>query len=206
MQSHQELFNTFWDHLSNKYEPCAIEFIKDNLFDSFNAIIPRVWNYKEKGTESPKKNSMRVFLNNLTIPKLRQLCSYFGIELLQKERKGELIEKINIPQKIILEHIELIKNQSYMIDCECCGLYFVTDSIFKNKKYNLCDGDKWKDCMYCEKCGHIGQLSEYANTFYEETASSSDDEELQKSLPNESEEPLRLQKKSLHNDEDSESD
>src|SRR5579863_4123889 len=58
------------------------------------------------------------FLNNLTIPKIKQLCENFRIVYTQNTRKKDLIDKLcDIPIKKIRDYIDSVDDKQYMIKC-----------------------------------------------------------------------------------------
>jgi hypothetical protein len=126
-----------------------------------------------KNTNKTKKNCID-YLDNLTIPKLRQLCQYFNIYFIQKNKKEELIDMISRQYSIdiISNHIETIKNKRFMVECtntitKFSHIFYISKSILLKEHNELKNG-----CLsgkaYCNECKNLCSLIEYVNAFFKE--------------------------------------
>jgi HNH endonuclease/Zinc finger, C3HC4 type (RING finger) len=121
------------------------------------------------------------FLNNLTIPKIKQLCENFRIVYTQNTRKKDLIDKLNdIPIRGIRDYINCVINKQYIIKCYGSNKEFLQGKISEGKRYHIFYSndaastsitDKKYDnflskTIFCSYCKSQCICHEYQNEFY----------------------------------------
>ena len=130
-------------------------------------------NNSSEESDSQAAKNMTVFLNIMTVRKIRQICIMFDISI--GGTKGKLIEKIinnSHTIKEILNRIDDINNKKYMIQCygtDICNqahIYFtnkrLTDTSITEKIRHI-DVDSKIECCICK---NISYMKEHDNEFY----------------------------------------